>query len=154
MSFNTQDTRTAVQEMNHWFFGIYLPTWVEIGANDQAKSDEILKFWGSPLHAASVNMTKCLMSGDEVIGLLRANQDPLKAQNYTHTVVLDRKVTGYNHNAGSIDVIWSRRRADESEIERRAVHFEIHRTAQGWRVVAIASQITVHESLDAIWETV
>lgn len=148
------DARTAVQEMNHWFFGIYLPTWVAMGANAQASSDDILNYWGAPLHAASVNMTKCLMTGDEVIGLLRANQDPLQAQNYTHTVVLDRRVTGYNQNAGSIDVIWSRRRADESEIERRAVHFEIHRTAQGWRVVAIASQLTELESLDAIWETV
>lgn len=158
MSNHHHDTavpsRTAVQEMNSWFFDIYLPTWVQMGADAQASQDGILDYWGTPLHAASVNMTKCLMTGDEVIGLLRANQDPLQAQNYTHTVVLDRRVTGYNQNAGSIDVIWSRRRADESEIERRAVHFEIHRTAQGWRVVAIASQLTELESLDAIWETV
>jgi hypothetical protein len=157
MSLTTTDTataaRTAVNEMNHWFFDIYLPTWVAMGANAQASADDILNYWGAPLHAASVNMTKCLMTGDEVIGLLRANQDPLQAERYTHTVVLDRRVLGYNTNAGSIDVIWSRRRADESEIERRAVHFEIHRTAQGWRVVAIASQLTERESLDEIWET-
>lgn len=146
--------RTAVQEMNHWFFDVYLPTWVQMGADAQASKQGILNYWGAPLHAASVNMTRCLMTGDEVIGLLQANQDPLQAQNYTHTVVLDRRVTGYNQNAGSIDVIWSRRRADESEIERRAVHFEIHRTAQGWRVVAVASQLTEHDALDAIWETV
>jgi hypothetical protein len=158
MSPTSTDTataaRTAVNEMNHWFFDIYLPTWVAMGANAQASSDDILNFWGAPLHAASVNMTKCLMTGDEVIGLLRANQDPLQAERYTHTVVLDRRVLGYNTNAGSIDVIWSRRRADESEIERRAVHFEIHRTGQGWRVVAIASQLTERVSLDEIWETV
>jgi hypothetical protein len=148
------EARTAVREMNHWFFGIYLPTWIEMGANARVSTDDILNYWGTPLHAASVNMTKCLMSGEEVIGLLRANQDPLQAQHYSHTVVLDRRVLGYNQNAGSIDVIWSRRRADESEIERRAVHFEIHRTAQGWRVVAIASQLTGCESLDEIWETV
>lgn len=146
------EARTAVQELNHWFFELYLPSWIAMGANAQASADGILDYWGTPLHAASVNMTRCLMSGKEVIGLLRANQDPLQAQQYTHTVVLDRRVLGYNQNAGSIDVIWSRRRADESEIERRAVHFEIHRTAQGWRVVAIASQITGCESLDEIWE--
>lgn len=147
-------SRTAVQEMNSWFFDTYLPTWVQMGADASSNQDGILQFWGAPLHAASVNMTKCLMTADEVIALLRANQDPLQAENYTHTVVLDRCVTGYNQNAGSIDVIWSRRRADETEIERRAVHFEIHRTAQGWRVVAIASLLSDRASLDEIWETI
>jgi len=153
-SSNSQDSRTAVREMNDWFFNIYLPTWVGLGASKTVGSEVILEYWGIPLHAASVNMTKCLMTGDEVIGLLHANQDPLQVQNYTHTEVLDRKVLGYNHNAGSIDVIWSRRRADESEIERRAVHFEIHRTGSGWRVVAVASLLTDRESFDEIWETV
>lgn len=147
-------TRTAVREMNSWFFDTYLPTWIQMGADARSNQDEILNYWGAPLHAASVNMTKCLMTGDEVIALLRANQDPLQAENYTHTVVLDRCVKGYNQNAGAIDVIWSRRRADETEIERRAVHFEIHRTAQGWRVVAIASLLSDRASLDEIWETI
>lgn len=145
---------TAVVEMNTWFFDIYLPMWIKLGAEAGAGEDEILRYWGAPLHAASVNMTRCLMTGAEVIGLLRANQAPLQAEHYTHTVVLDRLVKGYNHNAGSIDVIWSRRRADESEIERRAVHFEIHRTAHGWRIVSIASALTDSASLGEIWETV
>lgn len=145
--------RTAAHEIAQWFFGVYLPTWVSLGAQggDEAV---ILEFWGFPLHAASVNMTRCLMTGDEVIGLLRANQVPLQASHYTHTRVLDRRVLGFNENAGAIDVIWSRRRADESEIERRAVHFEIHRRSSGWRVVAIASALTDRTSLADIWETI
>jgi hypothetical protein len=147
------DGRTAVGEMAHWFFDIYMPTWVGLGARGPGSDEVILDYWGFPLHAASVNVTRCLTTGDEVIGLLRANQEPLQAESYTHTVVLDRRVMGFNHNAGAIDVIWSRRRADESEIERRAVHFEIHRTPAGWRVVAIASVHTDEASLDRIWET-
>lgn len=146
--------RTAVREMNSWFFDTYLPDWVRMGANTDQAPEAILEYWGAPLHAASVNMTRCLHTGDQVIGLLRANQAPLQAEQYTHTVVLDRTVKGYNHNAGSIDVIWSRRRADESEIERRAVHFDIHRTDKGWRVVTVASTLTDRTSLDDIWETV
>lgn len=149
----TTKPRTAAQEIAHWFFGVYLPTWVNLGAKG-GDEDVILEFWGFPLHAASVNMTRCLMTGGDVIGLLRANQVPLQASNYTHTRVLDRRVVGFNENAGAIDVIWSRRRADESEIERRAVHFEIHRTSAGWRVVAIASTLTDQTSLAEIWETV
>ncbi|SDC96957.1 hypothetical protein SAMN05216345_1058 [Cupriavidus sp. YR651] len=150
----TTADRTAVREMNSWFFDTYLPDWVRMGADAATSDDAILQYWGAPLHAASVNMTKCLLTGDQVIGLLRANQAPLQAQQYTHTVVLDRAVKGYNSNAGSIDVIWSRRRADESEIERRAVHFDIHRTSEGWRVVTVASTLTDQTSLSEIWETV
>jgi len=144
---------TAVHEIAYWFFEVYLPTWVDLGAKG-GHEGVILEFWGFPLHAASVNMTRCLMTGDDVIGLLRANQVPLQAASYTHTRVLDRRVVGFNENAGAIDVIWSRRRADESEIERRAVHFEIHRTASGWRVVAIASALTDRTSLAEVWETI
>ncbi|WP_231952229.1 hypothetical protein [Achromobacter sp. MFA1 R4] len=140
--------------MNAWFFDTYLPMWIKLGADSGSGVQEILNFWGAPLHAASVNMTRCLMTGEDVIALLRANQIPLQAESYTHTVVLDRHVKGYNQNAGSIDVIWSRRRADETEIERRAVHFEIHRTSGGWRVVAIASVLSDRNSLNEIWETV
>ncbi|EHP41291.1 hypothetical protein OR16_20602 [Cupriavidus basilensis OR16] len=78
----------------------------------------------------------------------------MQAQQYTHTVALDRHVKGYNSNAGSIDVIWSRRREDETEIERRAVHFDIHRIGQGWRVVTVAGTLTDRTSLSEIWETV
>jgi hypothetical protein len=145
--------RTAVSEMAHWFFDIYMPTWVEHGARGDGNDEMILDYWGVPLHAASVNMTRCLTTGDEVMGLLRANQEPLQAESYTHTVVLDRRSVGFNHNAGAIDTIWSRRAADESEIERRAVHFEIHRTPSGWRIVAIASVLTDKVSLAQIWET-
>ena len=132
---------------------MYLPTWVNLGAKG-GDEEVILEFWGFPLHAASVNMTRCLMTGDEVIGLLRANQVPLQASHYTHTRVLDRRVVGFNWNAGAIDVIWSRRRADESEIERRRALDEIHRTSAGWRVVAIASALTNQTSLAEIWETI
>nr|WP_297383370.1 hypothetical protein [uncultured Roseateles sp.] len=145
--------RTAVDEMAHWFFGIYLPAWVDLGVSGRGDDDVILEYWGFPLHAASVNMTRCLTTGEEVIELLRANQRPLQAERYTHTKVLDRQVVGFNENAGAIDVIWSRRRTDESEIERRAVHFEIHRTSSGWRVVAIASALTDRASLAQVWET-
>ncbi len=148
------DARTAAREINEWFFNVYLQSWVAIGINKSSDQSAILEYWGVPLHAASVNMTKCLMNGDEVIELLRANQEPLQAESYTHTEILDRKVVGYNPNAGSIDVIWSRRRADETEIERRAVHFDIHRTAAGWRVVTLASSLTDQSSLAEIWETV
>ncbi|MFM0088808.1 hypothetical protein PQR46_17985 [Paraburkholderia sediminicola] len=99
-------------------------------------------------------MNRWLMTDDQVLELLAANHKPLKAAGYTHTNVLDRKVVGYNVNAGSVDVIWSRCNKDNHELERRAVHFEIHRTDKGWRVISLASALTTHDRLANVWTDV
>lgn len=127
---NTSAQSTS-EEIRHWFFDEYLPAWVSVGASDDGDPCKVLSYWGAPMHAASVNMNRWLMTDDQVLELLAANHKPLKAAGYTHTNVLDRKVVGYNVNAGSVDVIWSRCNKDNHELERRAVHFEIHRTDKG-----------------------
>jgi hypothetical protein len=139
-------------EIYHWFFDVYLPEWVRVGASADGDPRKILLFWGTPMHAASVNMTRWLITDEQVLDLLAANHKPLKASGYTHTNVLDREVVAYNTNAGSVDVIWSRCNGDV-ELERRAVHFEIHRTDAGWRVVALASALTTRDKLIDVWET-
>ena len=103
------------------------------------------------MHAASVHVTGWLLTADAVLELLEANHAPLKAAGYTNTQVLDRAITGYNDVAAGVDVIWSRRRGDATEIERVAVHFEIHRTEDGWRVIGVASADTAASSLADVW---
>ena len=56
---------------------------------------------------------------------------------YAYTAVPDRKVTVYHDNGAAIEVIWSRRRADGTEIERMAAHFEVARGSAGWRIIGI-----------------
>jgi len=71
----------------------------------------------------------------EVIDL---QQRQLQDQHYDHTNVPDRRIVAYNENGGSVDVIWSRVRADESEVMQLVVHFEIARLkGNGWRVIAV-----------------
>jgi hypothetical protein len=139
------------REVEQWFFSEYLSTWVTIGASQSADPRGVLDYWGVPMHAASPRGNRWLMTDEAVLGLLEANHKPLKAAGYTHTAVLDRALTAYNENAVSIEVLWSRRRADESEIERLATHFEIHRTGNGWRMVALASAKTPKDSLAEVW---
>jgi len=93
------------------------------------------------------------MTDDGVLELLGANQKPLQAANYTHTTVLDSLITAFNNDAGAVEAIWSRRRKDESEIERRAVHFEVRRTDLGWRIIALASHLTDQDRLTKVWRT-
>ena len=75
-----------------------------------------------------------VLHGDTVTGWLDTTHTRLKANGFTHTAVMDQVVRAYHRNGAAIEVIWSRRRADDSEIERLAVHFEVIRTERGWRM--------------------
>ncbi|MFB7113050.1 hypothetical protein [Streptomyces sp. NPDC056190] len=139
-------------EVTHWFFDDYLPTWVGVGSGEIARGSEfILDYWAVPLHHSSPASREWLLDSDAVIGLLESNHDPLQAQGYSYTAVPDRKVTVYHDAGAAIEVIWSRRRADHSEIERLAVHFEVARESVGWRIVGIQDVPTTADSLDAAW---
>ena len=142
---------STLRQIDQWFFGEYLPKWVSIGGSTAADPSGILKFWGVPMHAASIHLTKWLDTPKAVLGLLAANHGPLKALGYARTCVLDRRITVYNDDAASIDVIWSRRRADGAEVQRLAVHFEARRSEDGWRVISLASKLTSENSLDQVW---
>src|SRR5215469_7352704 len=144
------DGDSVAAEVGHWFFAEYLSTWAAAGAGASGPG-EVLAYWGVPMHAASTHLNQWLMTPEAVLGLLEANHAPLRAAGYTHTEVIDRSLTVYNENAAVIDVIWSRRRADDTEIQRLASHFEVHRTADGWRVIALASAPTSSSSLADVW---
>ena len=146
-------SKTA-DEAAKWFFDDYLPTWVAAGAaKGTAGEDFILRYWGVPLYTDGLGQNQWQMNAKGVLDFLALNHGPLKAQGYNHTVVPDRKVTAYSENGVGIDVIWSRRRPDESEIQRLAVHFGLAKTPAGWRVITIDASPTTEDKLDAVWGT-
>lgn len=58
-------------------------------------------------------------------------------------------MTTYSSHSAGIEVIWSRRSADDTEIERLGVHFEVRRDASGtWRITALAAHPTPTASAD------
>ena len=65
----------------------------------------------------------------------------------------DHKVIIDHSRGAAIEVIWSRCRADGSEIERLAVHFEVAREFSGWRVVTIQGAPTDADTLQTAWPT-
>ena len=143
---------TVCDEVTHWFFDDYLPTWVGVGSGAISRGPEfILDYWGVPLHVSTPTSREWLLDNDAVIGLLEHTYIRLRAQGYAYTAVLDRKVTIYHDAGAAIEVIWSRCRADYSELERLAVHFEIARESVGWRVVGFQSVPTTADSLVAAW---
>ncbi|MFJ5725929.1 hypothetical protein [Streptomyces sp. NPDC093149] len=139
-------------EVTHWFFDDYLPTWVGVGSGAIPRGPEfILDYWAAPLHISSPASREWLFDGDAVVAWLERSQTELRAEGYSHTVVPDRRVTVYHDAGAAVEAIRSRRRPDDSEIERLAAHFEVAREAAGWRVVGTQDVPTTADSLDAVW---
>ncbi|MFE2541688.1 hypothetical protein OG937_45580 [Streptomyces sp. NBC_00510] len=139
----------AAEEARDWFFNQYLPAWTAVAADPSADPRVVLNFWVPPLSVSrdDPDPARALYDWcpdpDSVLVYLAAQQEPLRAAGYTHTDVPDSRVTAYSSHSAGIDVIWSRRRADNTEIERLAVHFEVRRHDSGtWRIIAIASHPT------------
>ena len=142
----------ARDEVTHWFFDDYLPTWIGVSNGAISRGSEfILDYWDVPLHVSTPTSREWLLDQDAVSGWHERTHSRLRVQGYADTAVLDRKVTIYHDAGAAIEVIWSRRRADHSEIERLAAHFEIARESAGWRVVGLQTVPTTADSLAAAW---
>jgi hypothetical protein len=138
--------------VTRWFFDDYLPLLVGVGSGTIARGPEfILDYWGVPLHYCAPDGGKWLLDAAGVVGLLERSYSRLRAQGYSYTAVPDRNVTVYHDAGAAIEVIWSRCRADDSEIERVAVHFEVARGSAGWRAVGIQTAPTTANALNAAW---
>ena len=139
-------------EVSRWFFDDYLPIWIGVGAGTIAREPEfILDYWGAPLHWADDQGSQWFLDAPAVVALLQQLQGRLHGDGYAYTSVPDRRVTVYHDNGAAIEVIWSRRRTDGTEIERMAAHFEVARGPAGWRVIGIQATPTTSDSLNAVW---
>ena len=139
-------------DVSRWFFDDYLPTWVGVGAGTIARGPEfILDYWGAPLHWADDQGARWIPDEGAVVALLQQLQTRLYGQGYAYTAVPDQSVTVYHDNGAAVEVIWSRRRGNRTEIERLAAHFEVARGPAGWRIVGIQAAPTSSESLKNIW---
>jgi glyoxylase-like metal-dependent hydrolase (beta-lactamase superfamily II) len=139
-------------EVAHWFFDDYLPTWVGVAAGTNARGPEfILDYWSAPLHWSDDQGSRWILDALGVVTFLQQMQTRLRGEGYAHTAVPDQKVTVYHDNGAAVEVIWSRRRTDGTEIERLAVHFEVARGPAGWRIVGIQAAPTSSDSLNTAW---
>jgi hypothetical protein len=151
-AMSDNETETVTAEVTEWFFGDYLPTWVGVGCGAIDKEPGfILDYWGVPLFYYHQDGGQWALDRDSVVALLNTTHTRLKANGYAYTVVPDQSVRAYHRNGAEIEVIWSRRRADDTEIERLAVHFEVIRTQNGWRMAGIQYRPTHADSLTEAW---
>jgi|GEM_PF-2077702 len=137
------------QKLNQWF-SVYFHAFIEISAG-RTSPEEILKYWGVPLHSSGPAQSKWLKTAEEVIQVLQEMQAILKSMGYTHTVILDKRISIYNENAGRVETIMSRRAEDDIEVDRAAVSFELRGQAEGWIIISTTSLPTVSAKLDLVW---
>ncbi len=136
-------------EIDQWF-SEYFKTFIDIGAG-RSDSEKILLYWGVPLHSSSPKHSTWLNSAEKVVGVLNEMQGILKQIGYTHTEALEKAVTVYNKNAGRVDTIMSRRKGDDTEVDRAAVSFELRRTNIGWIIISTTSCPTQATKLREVW---
>jgi hypothetical protein len=137
-------------EIDHWFFSKYFVDFIAIGAG-RIDPDAILAYWGAPLHMSGPTYSKWIMSSDEVVRFLKDMQGVLKKAGYTHTEVVDKKITIYNDNASRVETIMSRRREDGAEMDRAAISFEVRRTEDSWIITSTTAMPTASSNLHHIW---
>ncbi|GAA1908383.1 hypothetical protein [Streptantibioticus ferralitis] len=141
----------AYTEITNWFFEDYLQPWMT-AVETSSDPSFIADFWGAPLWIGLEDGPAAVFnSPEEITGWFKDSFDRLQSADYTHTAVLDRRVMIFHRHGGAIDVIWSRRRGDDSEIERLAVHFIIARRTDGLRIVSIEGTNTDADTLDEVW---
>lgn len=148
----TELLSSARDEATHWFFDDYLPTWIGVGAGTIAREPEfILDYWGVPLHWGVEDDHYWLLDAPAVVAHLQDLYARLRGQGYADTAVPDHRVRVYHRDGAAIEVIWSRLRADGSEIERVAAHFEVTQGPAGWRVLGVQAVPTTSSSLEDVW---
>jgi hypothetical protein len=139
-------------EVTRWFFEDYLHTWIGVGAGTIALGPEfILDYWSVPMHYSADQTNQWLLNATEVVRFSEQTHVRLREQGFASTTVPDHEVTVYHSSGAAIEVILSRCRADGSEIERQAAHFELARGPAGWRMIGIQSTRTAADSLNTAW---
>jgi hypothetical protein len=103
------------------------------------------------MHWAAEDDNHWLLDAPAVVACLQDMQTRLRDQGYADTAVPDHGVRVYHRDGAAIEVIWSRLRADGTEIERLAAHFEVARGPAGWRVIGVHAVPTTSSSLDDVW---
>jgi hypothetical protein len=148
---NEPGPEDPLSEVTRWFFDDYLSRYISVVSGTRQEGPEfILDYWGCPLHVSSPRMNRWLSEPRDITGMLAETQARLRGAGYTHTAVVDSRVTVFHPRGAAIEVIWSRL-AGQTEIERLAVHFQAVRSGDGWRVIAIEEMDTAAQSMDEVW---
>ena len=144
----TRDAAGA--EMLRWFFDDLLPRWdaAVVGTEDPRT---VAGLCATPMLVATCDGVVRARDHAEVAELLAMHITSLRTAGNDHVLAPDCRVTAYSPVAGALDVIWSHRAADGTEVLRLAVRYEIAWVDATWQVTTAHIVPTDQTTLDRIW---
>ncbi len=143
------------------FYDSYSAAYVEVIAG-RPTADEYFyrKYYSIPLYVneaesgdadASGKRSRWLLTDSDIHDFLLAGRETLEARDYHHSNILDRVIRVLNGNRVNLEIVVSRRRADDTEVERWAVGYGIAKFEAGWRIIDIYTTITAADTVAATW---
>jgi hypothetical protein len=127
---------------------LHKPPTLEAAVRKEGQSF-IFQYYSGPMYRNGFGVNDWLTTEAAVSGVINLQQGQVQDQVYDHTSVPDRRIVAYNDNGGAVDVIWSRVRADGSEVTHLVAHFEIARL-EGKGVAVVAVQSTDNSKKNAL----
>jgi NTF2-like protein (DUF6841) len=128
-------------DLKRWFRH-YLEVFESVGRGQQ-EPGALLDHYGVPL-LITVGATLLIQtSADEVVGVMRRQVEEMRSAGYHSTTLLDEEVTVLNAASALYRGTFSRRRADDSEVNAITVTYFVTDSAAGRRISAFA----VHEAV-------
>ena len=123
--FAINDLEATAREIQAWFFHDYVPAWVKAAIHKDGES-LTFQYCSVPMYWNAFGVNDWLTTEAAVRQVIELQQREVQDQHYEDTDVSDRRIVAYNQNGGAVEVIWSRLRADQSEV-MHLVPFEIAR---------------------------
>ncbi|EFV13500.1 hypothetical protein [Segniliparus rugosus] len=149
---------SVAEEASAWFFEKYFAAYVGSlngsceGAAAPLADDWLLDYWNVPMRLSAPGLAAWFLTAEDLVGFHRdVDRAQARSQGFAETVVLDHKVVAYHPDAAGFDAVFSRRRADGSEIGRFAAHYELGRDARGWRIFSLHTAPTEARTLAEAW---
>lgn len=70
---------------------------------------------------------------------------------FAEATLLDQRITVYHGAGAAVDVIVSRIKDGGAEIARKALHYELRKGGDGWRIFSVQTGPTSADSLTQAW---
>lgn len=155
------DSAALAQEIDT-FYTAYVQDYVAAMTGKQG-GDEFFyrKYYSIPIYigeadpvdsgGSGIGRSRWLLTDSEMREFLSSNEQDLAARGYHHAKILDRAVRVLNSTRVNLEIIVSRLREDEVEIERWAVGYGIAKLADGWRIIDLYTAVTTAETVAEAW---
>ncbi|MGZ8178610.1 DUF6841 family protein [Williamsia sp. SKLECPSW1] len=149
----TRNRAATEAELLHWFFDEVLPRWDAIASGTSEHGDVgILTGFSAPsLLLATCDGNVRALAPHRVRRLVESQMLVMRIEDVSHILVPDSRVVAYGPASGALDILWSPRRTDGSELIRLAVHYDIARIDDAWRITAVHVVMTDAATLADVW---